>query len=41
MCATRYDGTIRDFVVLDALADTPAARAIAQATQALRAAFQA
>lgn len=40
--ATRYNGTIRDFVVLDALADTPAARAaIAQATQALRAAFQA
>lgn len=39
--ATRYNGTIRDFVMLNALADTPAARAaIAQATEALRTAFQ-
>jgi acetyl esterase len=38
--STRYNGTIRDFVVLDALAETPAARAaIAQATEALRGAF--
>jgi acetyl esterase len=33
---TRYLGTIHDFVMLNAIADTPAARgAIAQATQAL------
>ena len=38
--STRYNGTIRDFVMLDALADTPAARAaIAQATHALQTAF--
>lgn len=38
--ATRYNGTIRDFVMLDALAETPAARAaIAQATEGLRAAL--
>ncbi len=35
--ATRYLGTIHDFVMLNAIADTPAARgAIAQATGALR-----
>lgn len=38
--STRYNGTIRDFVVLDALADTPTARAaLAQATAALRGVF--
>jgi acetyl esterase len=37
---TRYVGTIHDFVMLDALADTPAARgAIGQAVAALRSAF--
>ena len=35
--ATRYNGTIHDFVMLNALAQTPAARAaIAQANQFLR-----
>ncbi|MBV9220532.1 MAG: alpha/beta hydrolase [Methylobacteriaceae bacterium] len=35
--STRYNGTIHDFVMLNALADTPAARsAIAQATSALK-----
>ena len=38
--ATRYNGTIHDFVMLNALAQTPAARAaIAQANQFLRDAF--
>ena len=38
--ATRYNGTIHDFVMLNALAGTPAARAaIAQANDFLRAAF--
>ena len=38
---TRYNGTIHDFVMLNALADTPAARgAIAQAVGALRAALE-
>ena len=38
--ATRYLGTIHDFVVLNSLSDTPAARAaIAQAGAALRNAF--
>jgi acetyl esterase len=38
---TRYLGTIHDFVTLNALADTPAARgAIAQATAALRTALE-
>lgn len=38
---TRYLGTIHDFVALNALADTPAARgAIAQASAALRAALE-
>lgn len=38
--ATRYFGTIHDFVMLNALADTPAARkAIAQAATALQAAL--
>lgn len=38
---TRYIGTIHDFVVLNAIADTPAARgAIAQANAALRAALE-
>lgn len=38
--ATRYVGTIHDFVMLNALADTPAARgAIAQANAALRSAL--
>jgi acetyl esterase len=37
----RYNGTIRDFVMLDALAETPATRAaMAQATEALRDAFR-
>jgi len=37
---TRYIGTIHDFVMLNALADTPAARgALAQAVAALRSAF--
>ena len=37
---TRYIGTIHDFVMLDALADTPAARgALAQAVVALRSAL--
>ena len=37
---TRYIGTIHDFVMLDALADTPAARgAVAQAVVALRSAL--
>jgi acetyl esterase len=35
--ATRYMGTIHDFVMLNAITDTPAARAaIAQATDTLR-----
>ncbi len=39
--AVRYNGTIHDFVLLNALADTPAARsAIAQAVCALRAVFE-
>jgi len=39
--STRYNGTIHDFVMLNALADTPAARgAIAQATSALRGALE-
>ena len=38
--STRYNGTIHDFVMLNALADTPAAKAaIAQAGAALKAAF--
>jgi acetyl esterase len=38
--SVRYNGTIHDFVMLNALADTPAARgAIAQASAALRAAL--
>src|SRR5215469_3915586 len=38
--STRYNGTIHDFVMLNALADTPAARgAIAQAVGALRGAL--
>ena len=38
--STRYNGTIHDFVMLNALADTPAARAaIAQANAFLRNAF--
>ena len=38
---TRYNGTIHDFVMLNALADTPAARAaVAQAAIALRAALE-
>jgi acetyl esterase len=38
--ATRYDGTIHDFVMLNALAQTPAARAaVTQASDFLRAAF--
>jgi acetyl esterase len=38
--AVRYNGTVHDFVMLDALANTPAARAaVAQATRALRNAF--
>jgi acetyl esterase len=38
--ATRYNGTIHDFVMLNPLADTPAARgAIAQANAALKAAL--
>ncbi|WP_088348072.1 MULTISPECIES: alpha/beta hydrolase [Rhodomicrobium] len=38
--ATRYNGTIHDFVLLNALADTaPARAAMAQAAQCLRAAF--
>jgi acetyl esterase len=38
--STRYNGTIHDFVMLNALADTPAARgAIAQAVSALKAAL--
>jgi acetyl esterase len=38
--STRYNGTIHDFVMLNALADTPAARgAISQAIYALRTAF--
>lgn len=38
--STRYNGTIHDFVMLNALAETPAARAaIAQATDFLRNAF--
>jgi acetyl esterase len=38
--ATRYLGTIHDFVMLNALAETPAARAaIDQATEFLRNAF--
>ena len=37
---TRYIGTIHDFVMLNALADTPAARgALAQAAAALRSAL--
>ncbi len=39
--STRYNGTIHDFVMLNALADTPAARgAIAQAVAALRGALE-
>ncbi|WP_207482049.1 alpha/beta hydrolase [Arenibaculum pallidiluteum] len=39
--STRYNGTIHDFVMLNALADTPAAKAaIAQGAEALRTAFQ-
>jgi acetyl esterase len=38
--ATRYNGTIRDFMMLDGLAESPPARAAtAQAIEALRAAF--
>jgi len=38
--STRYNGTIHDFVMLNALAETPAAKAaIAQGAAALRAAF--
>jgi acetyl esterase len=38
--SVRYNGTVHDFVMLNALADTPAARgAIAQASAALRAAL--
>ncbi len=38
--ATRYLGTIHDFVMLNAITDTPAARAaIAQANAALRRVF--
>ncbi len=38
--ATRYLGTIHDFVMLNAITDTPAARgAIAQANDALRKLF--
>jgi acetyl esterase len=38
--STRYHGTIHDFVMLNALADTPAARgAIAQAVGALKTAL--
>ena len=38
--SVRYNGTIHDFVMLNALADTPAARgAIAQAVGALRGAL--
>jgi acetyl esterase len=38
--ATRYLGTIHDFVMLNALADTPAARGpVEQATDFLRKAF--
>jgi acetyl esterase len=38
--ATRYLGTIHDFVMLNALADTPAARgAVEQATDFLRKTF--
>lgn len=40
VAATRYNGTIHDFVMLNALAETPAARAaVAQACAALRDAF--
>jgi acetyl esterase len=39
--STRYLGTIHDFVMLNAIADTPAARgAIAQANDALRSALE-
>lgn len=39
--STRYNGTIHDFVMLNALADTPAARgAIAQVTDFLRSALE-
>jgi acetyl esterase len=39
--AVRYNGTIHDFVRLNALANTPAARgAIAQANRALTQAFK-
>jgi acetyl esterase len=39
--SVRYNGTIHDFVMLNALADTPAARAaIAQAVDALKSALQ-
>ena len=39
--SVRYNGTIHDFVMLNALADTPAARAaIAQAVSALKAALE-
>jgi acetyl esterase len=38
--SARYNGTIHDFVLLNALADTPAVRgAIAQANAALKAAL--
>lgn len=37
---TRYNGTVHDFVMLDALADTPAAKgALAQAGLFLKTAF--
>ena len=39
--STRYLGTIHDFVMLNAIADTPAARgAIAQANGSLRSALE-
>jgi acetyl esterase len=39
--SARYNGTIHDFILLNALADTPAARgAIAQVISALRTAFE-
>ena len=38
--STRYNGTIHDFVLLNALAETPAVRgALAQANAALKAAL--
>ena len=39
--SVRYNATMHDFIVLNALADTPATRgALAQAIGALRAAFE-